>query len=74
MRAHRAGRTSLLISHRLGAVRDADHIAVLVDGRITEAGTHTELMAAGGEYATLFSLQAQGYRESLPVPNHLVRE
>ncbi|MFI1869953.1 ABC transporter ATP-binding protein [Streptomyces jumonjinensis] len=59
---YREGRTSLLISHRLGAVRDADIIVVLSDGRVTERGGHTALMASGGEYARLFSLQASGYR------------
>lgn len=62
LREHRAGRTSLLISHRLGAVRDADTIAVLADGRIAERGRHAELLAAGGAYARLFTLQAEGYR------------
>ncbi|WP_239062214.1 ABC transporter ATP-binding protein [Streptomyces sp. SID13031] len=58
---YRAGRSSLLISHRLSAVRDADTIVVLSGGRILETGTHDELTAAGGEYARLFSLQASGY-------------
>ncbi|MET7303210.1 ABC transporter ATP-binding protein [Embleya sp. NPDC005575] len=61
---HRAGRTSLLVSHRLGALRDADTIAVLADGRITELGRHDQLMAlADGHYARLFGLQAAGYRD-----------
>ncbi|MFI5674176.1 hypothetical protein [Streptomyces cellulosae] len=58
---HRAGSTSLLISHRLNAVHDADRIAVLGDGRVLEAGNHRELMQGGGEYARLFALQADGY-------------
>jgi ATP-binding cassette subfamily B protein len=62
LRAHRAGATSLLISHRLGAIRDADTIVVLSGGRITEQGTHDELVAIGGEYARLFHMQADGYR------------
>jgi ATP-binding cassette subfamily B protein len=62
LRAHRAGATSVLISHRLGAVRDADHIAVLKSGRIVEQGSHRELLAVGGEYARLFRMQADGYR------------
>ncbi|MFI6325935.1 ABC transporter ATP-binding protein [Nonomuraea sp. NPDC050556] len=61
LREHRAGRTSLLISHRLSTVRDADLIVVLSEGRIAEQGTHAGLMAAAGEYARLFSLQASGY-------------
>jgi len=63
--AHRKGRTSVLISHRLGAVRDADRIAVLVDGRIAELGRHAELVSAGGTYARLFELQASGYSTAL---------
>ncbi|MEU5080956.1 MULTISPECIES: ABC transporter ATP-binding protein [Streptomyces] len=63
LRHHRAHRTSLLISHRLGAVRDADRIVVLADGRIAEEGTHDALLLAGGTYAKLFTLQASGYQE-----------
>ncbi|BCJ33458.1 multidrug ABC transporter permease [Actinocatenispora thailandica] len=62
LRAHRAGRTSLLISHRLGAVRQADLIVVLAGGRIVERGDHATLLAAEGEYARLFALQAAGYQ------------
>jgi ATP-binding cassette, subfamily B, bacterial len=61
LRAHRDGRTTILISHRLNAVRDADTIVVLVDGMVTEAGDHDSLMARGGTYARLFSLQARGF-------------
>ncbi|WP_331766747.1 ABC transporter ATP-binding protein [Embleya sp. NBC_00896] len=64
MREHREGRTSLLISHRLGAVRDADLIVVLEGGRITEQGPHEALIARDGHYAGLFRLQAAGYQEA----------
>ncbi|MCG5472606.1 ABC transporter ATP-binding protein/permease [Micromonospora sp. LAH09] len=64
----RRGRTSLLISHRLNAVRDADTIVVLADGRVVERGDHRELLAAAGRYARLFGLQARGYREDAPAP------
>ncbi|RLU76992.1 multidrug ABC transporter permease [Streptomyces griseocarneus] len=66
LRQHRGERTSLLISHRLGAVRDADVIAVLEDGRVVEQGSHAELVGAGGRYARLFALQAAGYRAGAP--------
>jgi ATP-binding cassette subfamily B protein len=62
LREHRAERTSLLVSHRLGAVRDADLIVVLGDGRIVEQGTHDDLIAADSGYARLFETQASGYR------------
>ena len=55
-------KVTILISHRFSTVRRADRIAVIDDGRITEYGTHDALMAAGGRYATLFTLQAEGYR------------
>jgi ATP-binding cassette subfamily B protein len=64
VREFREGRTSLLISHRLSAVRDADQIAVLADGRITELGTHEALLAANSTYARLFRLQAAGYQDA----------
>jgi ATP-binding cassette subfamily B protein len=59
----REGSTSLLISHRLGSIRDADVIYVLSGGTIIEGGRHEDLMAARGEYHRLFSLQASGYTE-----------
>ncbi|MCF6470445.1 ABC transporter ATP-binding protein [Nonomuraea sp. MG754425] len=62
-RRRRHGATSLLISHRLNTVRDADLIVVLEHGNIRESGTHAALIAARGPYAHLFNLQAAGYRE-----------
>jgi ATP-binding cassette, subfamily B, bacterial len=57
-----AGKTAVLISHRFSSVRMADRILVLADGTVEAAGTHEELLAAGGRYAELFELQAAGYR------------
>jgi ATP-binding cassette subfamily B protein len=64
LREHRRRRTSVLISHRLGAVRGADQIVVIDDGAIAEQGTHEQLIAADGLYAELFRLQASGYQAS----------
>ncbi|MEW5739801.1 MAG: ABC transporter ATP-binding protein [Myxococcota bacterium] len=55
-------RTAIIISHRFSTVRMADRIAVLEGGKVTELGSHEELLAKGGRYARLFTLQAQGYR------------
>ncbi|HTF10851.1 MAG TPA: ABC transporter ATP-binding protein [Asanoa sp.] len=52
-----AGRTALVIAHRLSTVRDADQILVLDHGRIVERGRHEELVAAGGLYAELYRTQ-----------------
>jgi ABC-type multidrug transport system fused ATPase/permease subunit len=61
--AGRAGDTSIvLISHRLSTVRHADRIVLLDGGRITESGTHEELLAQGGQYARMFSIQAERFR------------
>jgi ATP-binding cassette subfamily B protein len=52
-----AGRTSILISHRVAAVKDADQILVLDGGRVAESGTHAALLASGGVYASLYKEQ-----------------
>jgi ATP-binding cassette, subfamily B, bacterial len=56
------GKMALLISHRFSTVKMADRIVVLKDGRIFEQGSHSELMARGGLYASMFELQAASYR------------
>jgi ATP-binding cassette, subfamily B, bacterial len=56
------GRMAVLISHRFSTVRMADRILVLQGGELVDDGTHEELVARGGLYAELFSLQAAGYR------------
>ncbi|MEX2468782.1 MAG: ABC transporter ATP-binding protein [Pseudohongiellaceae bacterium] len=57
-----ANRISIIISHRFSTVRMADHIVVLDRAKIREEGSHEELLAANGQYASLFRLQARGYQ------------
>ena len=60
-----AGRTSLVIAHRLSTVREADQILVVDGGRIVERGTHEELLAAGGLYAELYHTQFASQERNL---------
>ncbi len=66
------GRTTLVVAHRLSTVVDSDEILVLDHGRITERGTHTELLRLGGSYAQMWSRQ-QADADALPEPETAVR-
>jgi ATP-binding cassette subfamily B protein len=66
-----AGRTSVVIAHRLSTVREADQLLVVAEGRIVQRGTHTELLAAGGVYAELYRTQFQ--RQAVLEPHGTVR-
>ncbi|MBT4499533.1 MAG: ABC transporter ATP-binding protein, partial [Gemmatimonadetes bacterium] len=55
------GRTTVVVSHRLGSARLCDRILVLEEGRLIENGTHDELLARAGAYAHMWALQAQWY-------------
>jgi ATP-binding cassette subfamily B protein len=55
-------KTVIIVSHRFSTVRNADRIIVLSKGRITEQGSHSELMEKNGTYAKMFRLQAKGYQ------------
>ncbi len=59
-----SGLTTCVISHRFSTVRQADRIVVLDGGRVVEDGSHDDLIAACGRYASMFKLQAQRFRES----------
>jgi ATP-binding cassette subfamily B protein len=61
-----SGRTAFVIAHRLSTVRDADRIVVIKEGAIAEAGSHTELLAHGGYYASLVARQARGFLGESP--------
>ncbi len=56
------GKSVLLISHRLGSARLADRIVFIDKGRITEEGTHDQLMASGGQYAHMYTVQSAWYK------------
>jgi len=60
------GRTTLVVSHRLGSARFCDRVLVLNEGRLIENGTHAELLAQKGEYARMWALQAQWYGAERP--------
>jgi ATP-binding cassette subfamily B protein len=59
LRAVMHGRTAVLISHRVAAIKDADQILVLDQGQIVQRGRHGELLAAGGLYGELYRTQLQ---------------
>ncbi|NUP16241.1 MAG: ABC transporter ATP-binding protein [Streptomyces sp.] len=54
--------STVLISHRLATVRQADRIVLLADGRVTESGSHEQLLRRGGAYADMFKIQADRFR------------
>ncbi len=58
----RSGRITILVSHRFSTVRMADLIVVLNGSRVTEVGSHEELVAKRGQYADLYGIQAASYR------------
>ena len=60
--AEASGRITVLVSHRFSTVRMADLIVVLDGAKVVEVGTHEALMAARGQYAELYTIQAQAYR------------
>ncbi|MEU7960993.1 ABC transporter ATP-binding protein [Micromonospora humida] len=60
--AARTGAVSVFVSHRFSTVQLADLIVVLADGGVAEAGSHADLLAAGGRYAEMFEIQARAYR------------
>ena len=68
LRSRVAEQTRIIVSHRLSAVMDADQIIVLEDGRITQRGTHAELVAQRGLYATLWRIQTEADSEGDATP------
>ncbi|MEO9211729.1 MAG: ABC transporter ATP-binding protein/permease, partial [Caulobacteraceae bacterium] len=68
LRKVRAGRTTLVVAHRLSTIADADQILVVRRGRIVERGDHAALLARGGEYAALWRRQTRGEGDAIPRP------
>jgi len=64
VRALASGRIAIVVSHRFCRVRMADRMVVLAADRIVEQGSHQELLAQGGRYAHLFTLQAAAHQQS----------
>jgi ATP-binding cassette subfamily B multidrug efflux pump len=60
LRKQRKNKTTLIISHRISAVKHADEIIVLDEGRIVQRGTHQQLLDSDGEYASLYRIQEEG--------------
>ena len=67
LRRAKAGRTTLVVAHRLSTIADADQIIVLRRGKLVEQGTHDELLAAGGEYAALWRRQTRAQQVAAEV-------
>ena len=61
-----AGRSALMVAHRLSTVRDADRIWVLEAGRVVESGSHDELIGAGGAYAAMWAIQTGSAARAVP--------
>jgi ATP-binding cassette subfamily B protein len=57
-------KTTIMVTHRLGSVTQADKIIVLKDGKIIESGNHETLITQDGEYAEMFNTQARHYRKN----------
>ena len=66
LRSGRPGRTMVIVSHKVASIRHADRIAVMQDGRITETGTHADLIQRGGYYAQTYRHQNQPLERPLP--------
>ena len=58
----KVGRTTIAIAHRLSTLRDADHLAVVLDGKIVEKGTHNELLKQKGEFYKLYTIQVEALK------------